>query len=42
MKHKPETNCWGSINSLRHADDTTLVAENEEELELLDEGEKGK
>ena len=40
-KHKPESNCWESINNLRHADDTTLVAENEEELELLDEGEKG-
>ena len=41
MKHKPESNCWGNINKLRHADDTTLMAENEEDLELFDKGEKG-
>ena len=29
------------INNLRYADDTTLTAENEEELESLDEGEGG-
>ena len=26
---------WGNINNLRYADDTTLVAENEEELKSL-------
>ena len=31
-----------NINNLRYADDTTLTAENEEELEFLDEGERGK
>ena len=31
-----------TINNLRYADDTTLMAENEEALkELLDEGERG-
>ena len=30
-----------NINNLRYADDTTLVAENEEELESLDETERG-
>ena len=30
-----------NINSLRYADDTTLMAEIEEELESLDEGERG-
>ena len=30
-----------NINNLRYADDTTLVAESEEELEPLDESEKG-
>ena len=29
-----------SINNLRYADDTTLMAESEEELEPLDEGER--
>ena len=29
-----------NINSLRYADDTTLVAESEEELKSLDEGER--
>ena len=29
-----------NINSLRYADDTTLMAESEEELELLDESER--
>ena len=41
MKHKPESTCWGNLNNLRHADDTILIAENEEELEFFDEGEKG-
>ena len=30
-----------NINNLRYADDTTLMAENEEELQCLGEGEKG-
>ena len=30
-----------NINNLRYADDTTLMAESEEELEFLDEGERG-
>ena len=30
-----------NINSLRYADDTTLLAESEEELEFLDESERG-
>ena len=29
-----------NINNLRYADDTTLMAESEEELKRLDEGEK--
>ena len=29
------------INNLRYADDTTLMAEGEEELEPLDESERG-
>ena len=34
MKHKLESRLWGeiNINNLRYADDTTLTAENEEEL----------
>ena len=30
-----------NINNLRYADDTTLMAESEEELEPLDNGESG-
>ena len=30
-----------NIESLRYADDTTLMAESKEELEPLDEGERG-
>ena len=30
-----------NINNLRYADDTTLMAENEEELKSLDESERG-
>ena len=30
-----------NINKLRYADDTTLMAESEEELEILDESERG-
>ena len=30
-----------NINNLRYADDTTLMAESEEELKPLDEGERG-
>ena len=26
---------WGNINNLKHADDTTLMAESEEELNIL-------
>ena len=31
----------GNINNLRFADDTTLMAQNEEEIETLDESERG-
>ena len=31
-----------NINNLRYADDITLMAESEEELEPLDESERGK
>ena len=43
MKHKLESRLSGEIiNHLRYTDDTTLMAENEEELkEPLDDGEKG-
>ena len=30
-----------NINNLRYSDDTTLMAESKEELESLDEGERG-
>ena len=30
-----------NINNLRYADDTTLVAESEEELKSIDESERG-
>ena len=32
---------WRNINNFRYADDTTLMEEKAEELESLDEGEKG-
>ena len=32
MKHKLESRLLGEINNLRYADDTTLMAESEEEL----------
>ena len=32
---------WRNINNLRYADETTLMAESEEELEPLDESERG-
>ena len=35
MKHKLESRLPGDINNLRHADDTTLMAESEEELKIL-------
>ena len=36
MKHKLEsTDCQKNINNLRYTDDTTLVAETEEELKSL-------
>ena len=35
MKHKLESRLLGKINHLRYADDTTLMAESEEELKSL-------
>ena len=35
MKHKLESRLLGEINNLRYADDTTLMAESEEELRSL-------
>ena len=35
MKHKLEKDCQENINNLRYADDTTLMAESEEELKSL-------
>ena len=35
MKHKLESRLLGEINNLRYADDTTLMAESEEELKSL-------
>ena len=32
---------WTNINTLRYADDITLMAESEDELKLLDECESG-
>ena len=32
MKHKLDSRLLGEINNLRYADDTTLMAESEEEL----------
>ena len=32
---------WRNTNNLRYADDTTLMAESEEELKSLDESERG-
>ena len=41
-KHKLESRLPGEIiNNLRYADDTTLMAESEEELKPLDESENG-
>ena len=41
-KHKLESKLPGEINNLRYADDTTLMAESEEELKKpLDESERG-
>jgi len=40
MKRKLESRLR-NINNLRYADDSTLMAESEEELESLDEGERG-
>ena len=41
-KHKLESRLLGgNINNLRYADDTTLMAESEEELKSLDESERG-
>ena len=34
-KHKLESRLLGDINNLRYADDTTLMAESEEELKSL-------
>ena len=35
MNHKLESKSPGEINNLRYADDTTLMAESEEELKSL-------
>ena len=35
MKHKLESRLPGNINNLRYADDTSIAAENEEELKCL-------
>ena len=35
MKHKLDSRCLGEINNLRYADDTTLMAESEEQLKSL-------
>ena len=35
MKHKLDQDCRRNINNLRYADDTTLMAESEEELRSL-------
>ena len=35
VKHKLESRLPGNINNLRYADDTTLMAESEEELKSL-------
>ena len=35
MKQKLESRCWKNINNLRYVDDTTLMAESEEELKSL-------
>ena len=35
MKHKPESRLPGEINNLRYADDTTLMAESEEEAKSV-------
>ena len=40
MKRKLESRLR-NINNLRYADDSTLMAESEEELESLDETERG-
>ena len=32
LNHKLESRLWGEINNLKYADDTTLMAENKEEL----------
>ena len=35
MKHKLDSRLLGEINNLRYADDTTILAESEEELKSL-------
>ena len=42
MKHKLKSRLWGrNINNIRYADDTTLMAESEEELKFPYEGGRG-
>ena len=41
MKQKLESRLPGEINNQRYADDTTIIAESKEELESLDESERG-
>ena len=40
MNHKLKSRLLGEIN-FRYAEDITLMAESEETIELLDEGERG-
>ena len=40
MKHKLESTSGRNINNLRYENDTTFMAESEEELESLDESER--
>ena len=41
MKYKLGSRLVGPVFILRYADDTTLMAESEEELKSLDESERG-
>ena len=35
MNHKLKSRLWGKTNNLRYADDSTIIAESEEELKSL-------
>ena len=41
IKHKLESRLQGEISITSYTDDITLMSESEEELEPLDEGERG-